>query len=86
MYFENKAFTPELKKVRRLPANLFGAIRQFEFSKVVRSAFGDELVNSYAKLCTPTGAGVPVKSRIGNASRPWTAKSQSRGQGANGDD
>ena len=40
----------KLKKVRRLPANLLDAIRQFETSKVVRSAFGDELVNSYAKL------------------------------------
>ena len=39
-----------LKKVRKLPANLLDAIRLFESSKVVRIAFGDEFVGSYAKL------------------------------------
>jgi glutamine synthetase type III len=37
-------------KVRKLPANLLDAIRMFESSKVARTAFGDEFVDSYAKL------------------------------------
>ena len=40
----------KLKKVRKLPENLLDAIRMFESSKVARTAFGDELVDSYAKL------------------------------------
>ena len=38
------------RKVRKLPANLLDAIRMFESSKVARTAFGDEFVDSYAKL------------------------------------
>jgi len=38
------------KKVRKIPANLLDAIRLFESSKVARTAFGDEFVDSYAKL------------------------------------
>jgi glutamine synthetase len=40
----------KLRKVRKLPANLLDAIRLLDASKVVRSAFGDEFVNSYVKL------------------------------------
>ena len=40
----------KLKSVRKLPANLLDAVRLFEKNKVVKSAFGDELVASYAKL------------------------------------
>ncbi|MGI9271456.1 MAG: type III glutamate--ammonia ligase [Woeseiaceae bacterium] len=40
----------KLKKVRKLPENLLDAIRMFESSKVARTAFGDEFVDSYAKL------------------------------------
>ena len=40
----------KLKKLRKLPANLLDAIRLFENSKVARTAFGDEFVDSYAKL------------------------------------
>lgn len=39
-----------VKKLRKLPANLLDAIRLFEKSEVVRSAFGEEFVDSYAKL------------------------------------
>jgi len=39
-----------VKNVRRLPSNLLDAIRVFEKSKVLRSGFGKELVESYAKL------------------------------------
>lgn len=40
----------KLKKVRKLPANLLDAIRLLDGSKVARSAFGDEFVDSYVKL------------------------------------
>ena len=40
----------KLKKLRKLPENLFDAIRLFDNSKVARSAFGDEFVDSYVKL------------------------------------
>ncbi|MGI9232962.1 MAG: type III glutamate--ammonia ligase [Woeseiaceae bacterium] len=40
----------KLKKLRKLPANLLDAIRLFESSKVVRTAFGEEFVDSYTKL------------------------------------
>jgi len=40
----------KLRKIRKLPANLLDAIRLFEDSKVARAAFGDEFVDSYAKL------------------------------------
>jgi len=40
----------KLKKVRKLPANLLDAIRLLDASKVARSAFGDEFVDSYVKL------------------------------------
>ena len=40
----------KLKNIRRLPANLLDAIRLFEKSKVARTAFGEEFVDSYAKL------------------------------------
>jgi len=39
-----------LENVRKLPANLLDAIRLFESSKVARRAFGDPLVEAYAKL------------------------------------
>ncbi|MDH3533903.1 MAG: type III glutamate--ammonia ligase [Gammaproteobacteria bacterium] len=39
-----------LRKIRKLPANLLDATRLFESSKIARDAFGDEFVNSYAKL------------------------------------
>lgn len=40
----------KLRNVRKLPANLLDAIRLLDASKVARSAFGDEFVNSYVKL------------------------------------
>ena len=40
----------KLKKVRKLPANLLDAIRLLDSSKVARSAFGDEFIDSYVKL------------------------------------
>ena len=40
----------KLRKVRKLPANLLDAIRLLDASKVARTAFGDEFVNSYVKL------------------------------------
>ncbi len=40
----------KLKNLRKLPENLLDAIRLFDNSKVARSAFGDEFVNSYVKL------------------------------------
>ena len=46
MYTEGR----NLRRVRRLPSNLLDAIRVFEKSKVIRSGFGEELVDSYAKL------------------------------------
>ena len=40
----------KLKKVRKLPANLLDAIRLLDASKVARSAFGNEFIDSYVKL------------------------------------
>ena len=40
----------KLRRVRRLPLNLLDAVRLFDKSKVLREAFGDELVSSYVKL------------------------------------
>jgi glutamine synthetase len=40
----------KLKNLRKLPANLLDAIRLLDNSKVARSAFGDEFVDSYVKL------------------------------------
>ena len=40
----------KLKKVRKLPTNLLDAIRLLDASKVARSAFGDEFIDSYVKL------------------------------------
>ena len=40
----------KLKKVRKLPANLLDAIRLLDSSKVARTAFGDEFIDSYVKL------------------------------------
>ena len=40
----------KLKKVRKLPANLLDAIRLLDSSKVARSSFGDEFIDSYVKL------------------------------------
>jgi len=40
----------KLKKVRKLPKNLLDAIRLLDSSKVARSAFGDEFIDSYVKL------------------------------------
>jgi len=40
----------KLKRLRKLPENLLDAIRLFDNSKVARSAFGDEFVDSYVKL------------------------------------
>ncbi len=40
----------KIRGLRRLPANLLDAIRLFEKSKVLRSGFGDALVDSYSKL------------------------------------
>jgi len=39
-----------VKGVRKLPANLLDAIRLFDKSKVARTAFGDDFVDSYVKL------------------------------------
>ncbi len=40
----------KLKNLRMLPANLLDAIRLLDNSKVARSSFGDEFVDSYVKL------------------------------------
>ncbi len=40
----------KIRNLRRLPANLLDAVRLFAASKVARSAFGDEFVDSYVKL------------------------------------
>ncbi len=40
----------KLKKLRKLPANLLDAIRLLDSSKVARTAFGDEFIDSYVKL------------------------------------
>jgi glutamine synthetase type III len=40
----------KLKKVRKLPGNLLDAIRLLDSSKVARSVFGDEFIDSYVKL------------------------------------
>ena len=40
----------KVKDVRKLPANLLDAIRLFDKSKVARTAFGEDFVNSYVKL------------------------------------
>ncbi len=40
----------KLNKVRKLPANLLDAVRLFDKSKIARTAFGDEFVDSYVKL------------------------------------
>jgi len=40
----------KVRGARRLPTNLLDAIRVFQKSKVLRAGFGDELVDSYAKL------------------------------------
>ena len=40
----------KVKNVRKLPENLLDAIRLLDKSKVARSAFGDDFVNSYVKL------------------------------------
>ena len=40
----------KLRKVRKLPANLLDAIRLLDSSKVARTAFGDEFIDSYVKL------------------------------------
>ena len=40
----------KVKGVRKLPANLLDAIRLFDKSKVARTAFGDDFVDSYVKL------------------------------------
>ncbi len=40
----------KLKKVRKLPTNLLDAIRLLDASKIARSAFGDEFIDSYVKL------------------------------------
>ena len=39
-----------LRRIRRLPLNMLDAVRLFDKSKVLREAFGDELVSSYVKL------------------------------------
>ena len=46
MYTEGQ----KLRRIRRLPLNLLDAVRLFDKSKVLREAFGDELVSSYVKL------------------------------------
>ncbi|MBM3516975.1 MAG: type III glutamate--ammonia ligase [Alphaproteobacteria bacterium] len=46
MYTEGQ----RLRRIRRLPLNLLDAIRVFGKSKVLRDAFGAELVDSYCKL------------------------------------
>jgi len=40
----------KLRRIRRLPLNMLDAVRLFDKSKVLRDAFGDDLVNSYVKL------------------------------------
>jgi glutamine synthetase len=40
----------KLKNIRKLPANLLDAIRLLDTSKVARTSFGDEFVNSYLNL------------------------------------
>ena len=40
----------KLKNVRRLPPNLAEALKVFQKSDVLRGGFGQELVDSYAKL------------------------------------
>jgi glutamate---methylamine ligase len=40
----------KLRRIRRLPLNMLDAVRLFDKSKVLREAFGDELVSSYVKL------------------------------------
>ena len=40
----------KVRGARRLPTNLLDAVRVFQKSKVLRAGFGDELVDSYAKL------------------------------------
>jgi glutamine synthetase type III len=40
----------KLRRIRRLPLNMLDAVRLFDKSKVLRAAFGDELVSSYVKL------------------------------------
>ncbi len=40
----------KLKNLRKLPENLLDAIRLLDNSKVARSAFGDEFIDSYVKL------------------------------------
>jgi len=40
----------KLRRIRRLPLNLLDAVRLFDKSKVLREAFGDELVSGYVKL------------------------------------
>ncbi|RXF74230.1 type III glutamate--ammonia ligase [Hansschlegelia zhihuaiae] len=40
----------KVKNAKKLPLNLLDAIRSFEGSKAVRTMFGDEFVDAYAKL------------------------------------
>ena len=40
----------KVRNLRKLPENLLDAVRLFDSSKVARSAFGDEFVDSYVKL------------------------------------
>ncbi len=40
----------KLKNIRKLPTNLLDAIRLLDASKVARSGFGDEFIDSYVKL------------------------------------
>jgi len=40
----------KLRRIRQLPLNLLDAVRLFDKSKVLREAFGDELVSGYVKL------------------------------------
>ncbi|MCK5362015.1 MAG: type III glutamate--ammonia ligase [Gammaproteobacteria bacterium] len=40
----------KMRRIRRLPLNMLDAVRLFDKSKVLREAFGDELVSSYVKL------------------------------------
>ena len=46
MYTEGQ----KLRRIRRLPLNMLDAVRLFDKSKVLREAFGDELVSAYVKL------------------------------------
>ncbi len=46
MYTEGQ----RLRRIRRLPLNMLDAVRLFDKSKVLREAFGDELISSYVKL------------------------------------